>query len=322
MLKLNPAVCKALEESALFRNVGLESVEHRLETCDTRVLAPGQVLIDPKVGNEYLYVVLDGQLRVYLGGRDLPAHAILAPGDCAGELSILDGQPPSALVIAAEKTEVLAIPHKILWSLIDSCHGVARNLLALLAGRLRQNDLALVATQAQSLEFDQATTVDALTGLHNRRWLLEAFPRAMERCVRDAAPLCLVTVDVDRFKDFNDRHGHLVGDVVLRGIASRVAASLRTQDLIARSGGEQFAVLLPGTNTLDGLEVAERIRAAVEQIRFAKSGQAMAESVTISCGVAPLRLGDTLETLLAAADKALARAKAGGRNRVEVTPDE
>jgi diguanylate cyclase (GGDEF)-like protein len=321
MLNLNPAVCKVLEDSSLFHNVGLEAIEYRLETCDPRTLAPGQVLIDPKEANDHLYIVLSGQLRVYLGGRDLPAHAILAPGDCAGELSLIDGQPPSALVIAAEKTEVLAISHNALWSMVDSCHGVARNLLTLLAGRLRQNDLALVATQSQSLEFDRAATVDSLTGLHNRRWLTDAFPRAMERCIRDGVPLCVVMVDIDRFKDFNDRHGHLVGDTVLSGVASRVAAGLRTQDLIARSGGEQFAVLLPGTNTLDGLEIAQRIRVSVEQIHFARSGHTLAENVTVSCGVAPLRLGDTLDTLIASADKALARAKAGGRNRVDVAPE-
>jgi len=322
MLKLTPTVCKALEGSALFRNVGLESIEHRLEACNLLSLTAGQVLIDPQQSNDHLYIVIDGQLRVYLGGQDLPAQAILAPGDCAGELSLIDGQPPSALVIAAEPTDVVAISHNALWSLVDCSHAIARNLLAILAGRLRRNDLALVATQSQSLEFDQASTVDGLTGLHNRRWLADAFPRAMERCIRDGVPLCVVKVDIDRFKAFNERYGHLVGDTVLRGISSRIATSLRTQDLIARSGGEQFAILLPRTNTLDGLEIAQRIRAAVEQIRFSRGGNAIAENVTISCGVAPLRLGDTLDSLIAAADKALARAKAAGRNRVEVSAEE
>jgi len=317
-MNLNPFRCQVLAESVLFRNVGLEAIEHRLEACPVRELAAGEVLIDPGKANDHLFVVLTGQLRVYLDGREMPAHAILAQGECAGELSLLDGQLPSALVIAAEATEVLAISHNLLWSLVDSCHGVARNLLGLLAGRVRQSDLALVNSDADSLEFDQATAVDALTGLHNRRWLADAFPRAMERCLRDGAPLCLVLADIDHFKDFNGRHGYLVGDSVLHGVASRIAASLRTQDLIARYGGEEFAVLLPGTDTLEGLEIAQRMRTAVEMIHFSRAGHTTPERITVSCGVAPLRLGDTLDTLLAAAERALARAKEGGRNRVEV----
>jgi diguanylate cyclase (GGDEF)-like protein len=321
-MNLNPIRCQVLADSMLFRNVGLEAIEHRLEACPVRELAAGQVLIDPGETNDHLYLILKGQLRVYLDGREMPAHAILAAGECAGELSLLDGQKPSALVIAAEPTEVLSISHNLLWSLVDSCHGVARNLLALLAGRLRRSDLALVATQSESLEFEQAAAVDGLTGLHNRHWLADAFPRAMERCLRDGAPLCLVMVDIDHFKDFNARHGYLVGDSVLHGIATQIAASLRTQDLIARYGGEEFAVLLPGTDTLAGLEIAQRMRAVVEMIHFSRGGQATPEHVTVSCGVAPLRPGDTLDSLMDAAERALAKAKVGGRNRVEVAAAE
>lgn len=320
-MNLNPANCLVLADSTLFRNVGLEAIEHRLEACPLRELSPGEVLIDPDQPNDQLYLVIRGQLRVYLEGRELPAHAILAPGECAGELSILDGGPPTALVIAAEPTEVLVISHTLLWSLVDSCHGVARNLLALLAGRVRQADLALVAADTDSLEFEPAAAVDPLTGLHNRRWLADAFPRALERCLRDGTPLCLLLVDVDNFKDFNGRHGYLVGDSVLHGVACQVAASLRTQDLIARYGGEEFAILLPGTDTLEGLEIAQRIRAVVEMIHLARGGHDTPEHVTVSCGVAPLRLGDSLDTLLESAERALARAKAGGRNRVEVVAE-
>jgi len=317
---LKPAIRQVLEKSPLFHHISLESVEYLLDACNTRCLAEGQVLIDPESSNGHLYVVLSGQLRVYLGGRDLPAHAILEPGDCAGELSLIDGQVPSARVIAGCATEVLAIGHGILWSLVDSSHGIARNLLAILAGRVRHDNLALVTTQSRSLEFEQAASVDALTGLHNRRWMMDAFPRAIQRCQRDARPLCLIMADIDFFKHFNDRYGHLTGDAVLRRVAGHLAGSLRTQDLIARYGGEEFAVLLPETSTAEALEIAHRLRAAVATTAI--DGEDEASAISLSCGVALLRPGGDLDGLMAAADRALYRAKATGRNRVELAAED
>lgn len=319
---LNSEIGQVLATSLLFRRISLESIEYLLEACERRALAPGETLIDPGRPNDYLYVLLKGQLRVYLGGRDLPAHAILETGDCVGEMSLIDGQVPSALVIAAGDSEVLAIPHDTLWAMVDQSHGLARNLLAIIAGRLRRDNLTLLTTQSKSLEFEQAASVDALTGLHNRRWLMEAFPRAIERCERDGSPLCLVMADIDHFKNFNDRHGHLVGDAVLRRVAGQLAAGLRAQDLIARYGGEEFALLLPRTDTLEGLEIAQRLRAMVADIRFTHGGHTTEEHITLSCGVAPLRLGQNLDALIASADKALYRAKEGGRDRVELSAED
>lgn len=310
-----------LEASLLFRHISLESVDHLVERCHTLRAAAGETLIEPGKSNDRLYVVLEGELRVYPGGRELPAQAILGPGDCAGEMSIVDGQKTSALVIAAADSLLLVIPHEIVWALVDHSHGIARNLLALLAGRVRNDNLTLVITQSRSLEFEQAASVDALTGLHNRRWMMESFPRAVQRCERDIAPLCLVMADIDHFKRFNDAHGHLMGDAALRLVAERLADCLRAQDLIARYGGEEFAILLPHTTTAEGMKVAERLRTAVEEAQVAIGRDGSPESVTISCGVAPLGLEATLDALIAAADRALYRAKEGGRNRVELAED-
>lgn len=319
---LSPAIRKVLENSLLFRNIGLESVEYLLESCTVRAIGEGQALIDPAAHNGHLYIVLTGQLRVYLGGRELPAHAILEPGDCAGELSLIDGQVPSARVIAGRNTEVLSIEHDTLWSLVDNSHGIARNLLAILAGRVRHDNLALVTTQSRSLEFEQAASVDALTGLHNRRWMMDAFPRAIQRCQFDGDPLCLIMADIDFFKHFNDRHGHLVGDAVLRRVAGQLAGSLRTQDLIARYGGEEFAVLLPRTGTAEALEIAHRLRTAAATTAVFGDGDDEGSGISLSCGVALLRPGGDFDGLMAAADRALYGAKGAGRNRVELAAED
>ncbi len=303
-----------LERAKLFAGISLESVEHLLESCHLRNLERGDHLLEAGAANSNLYVILDGELRVYLSDRDLPPHAVVHAGDCVGEMSLLDGQAASALVLAAMETRLLVVPREVLWSLVDCSHGVARNLLAIISGRMRESNQALVASQSQSLEFEQSTSVDALTGIHNRRWALETFPRAMARCEHDHEPACLIIADIDLFKHFNERFGHLAGDVILRRTARRLADSLRPQDLIARYGGEEFVVLLPQTTVDEALPVANRLRELVA----ISCGLHTGEGVTLSCGVAQMFRGESLDELLARVDAALRRAKEDGRDRVEV----
>jgi len=314
---MDPVLRATLVEGGIFNHIDIDAVEHLLDDCGHRVLSVGETLLTPGTENQLLYVVLRGELRVYLSSDEAPPHSVVGVGECVGEMSLIDGQGVSALVIAAVDTEVLVVPQSVLWTLIDRSHGFARNLLVTLSGRMRRDNLTLVATPASSLEFEPAISVDSLTGLHNRRWMTDAFPRSLRRCEQDGAPLCLVLADIDHFKRINDEHGHLLGDTVLRAVAGRLADSLRSPDLIARYGGEQFAILLPQTATDEGLRIAERLRLSVEQMSLAKLTASAVDRLTISCGVAPLALDSTLETLVEAADHALHQAKARGRNRVE-----
>ena len=304
-----------LQRAKLFANISLESVEHLLERCHRLNLERGEHLLEAGAANSHLYLILEGELRVYLADRDMPEHAVFGAGDCVGEMSLLDGQKASALVLAARDTRLLAMPHEVLWALVDCSHGVARNLLSIMAGRMRNDNLAMVNSQSQSLEFEQAASVDALTGIHNRRWLLEAYPRAITRCERSGAPLCLVIADIDLFKRFNDRFGHLAGDAVLRRVARQLADGLRTQDLIARYGGEEFLILLPQSGLDEALLIAERLRGLVAACAL-ETDEGM-KGVTLSCGVAQMHKGETLDGLTARADAALRSAKENGRDRVE-----
>ncbi len=307
-----------LAGNGLFHRVDLAAVGTLLDDCARCTVAAGDTLLEPGAVNDCLYIVLRGELRVYLEGHDSPAHSIVGAGECVGEMSVINGQGASALVIAAADSELLVMPQAILWTLIERSHSFARNLLAILAGRIRMDNLALVTTSSRSLEFEQAASVDVLTGLHNRRWMTDAFPRSIRRCVQDGAPLCLVMADIDDFKAINDELGHLTGDSVLRAVARRLAESLRAPDLIARYGGEAFAILLPNTTTDEGARIAERLRLSVELMSLAKVAEGASGKLTVSCGVAPLGLDTEIDTLVSNAEVALRRAKAGGRNRVEV----
>ncbi len=163
---------------------------------------------------------------------------------------------------------------------------------------------------------------DSKTGLLNSAtWEHEANTE-VSRAVRAKMPVAVALLDLDRFKSINDTYGHLTGDQVIKEVANTLDALLRDYDLAGRFGGEEFALLLPHTRSTDAFRIAERIRAAVAALRFIAPGATGGErlSVTVSIGVAALDGGDRREfkELLAVADAALYRAKASGRDQVQM----
>jgi diguanylate cyclase (GGDEF)-like protein len=160
--------------------------------------------------------------------------------------------------------------------------------------------------------------VDGLTGVCNRRHFQVLLMREIERARSGGHPLALLLADVDRFKEVNDRHGHPAGDAVLQHVARVLSRRLRRSDVVARYGGEEFAVLLPGTDGPAALALAEELRREIESAAAPLPDPAGPLRVTLSFGVASLPADAADEQgLVTAADKALYRAKHGGRNRVE-----
>ena len=158
-------------------------------------------------------------------------------------------------------------------------------------------------------------TLDALTGTFNRRHFLQLVEREWSRAKRYEMDCALLLMDVDHFKQVNDRHGHLCGDQLLRQIADVTLETLRQADVLARFGGEEFIVFLPHTDPLGALDVAERIRERIEALDFAWNGQPV--PVSASLGVAALHAEHiTLDQLISDADEALYSAKTAGRNCV------
>jgi diguanylate cyclase (GGDEF)-like protein/PAS domain S-box-containing protein len=169
---------------------------------------------------------------------------------------------------------------------------------------------------------EQLSATDPLTGLPNRRILDETLAREWARGLRSKEPLSLLMVDIDYFKDFNDRFGHCKGDECLQRVAQELAASARRPaDLVTRYGGEEFAVILPETDARGAEELADSMRERVEGLGFPPGREdAKAEHLTISVGVASLVPSDALAAtaIIEAADRALYQAKESGRNRVRV----
>ncbi len=153
-------------------------------------------------------------------------------------------------------------------------------------------------------EIESLARSDALTGLPNRRAIDDLLPREMARALRADSPLCLAIVDIDHFKTYNDTHGHLAGDAVLRRCAAAWDQELRGEDTILRYGGEEFLVVLPDCGPDDAPGIVERLRAATP------------DAQTCSAGLAVWKPGESVDDLVARADKALYAAKERGRNRL------
>jgi diguanylate cyclase (GGDEF)-like protein len=303
-----------IAKSRLFRNISLESVDYLLESCPIMDFPAGGELLAPERPNSSLYLVLSGRLGVHLGDKDFAPHVVFEAGDCAGEMSILDNKPVSAFVIAQEPCRLLVVRQETLWALINTSHGVARNLLYILSGRMRYDNEALVNSIKLQREYEHVASTDGLTGLHNRRWLGDAFRRQMHRCERNNQPCTLIMLDIDHFKQVNDRFGHLAGDRVLCTVAQVLLNMLRPTDLVARYGGEEFALCLPETDAKGAWVIAERLRKAIANTPTPFEEGKLLPPVTISIGIAGMTPGQSLDSLTSASDSALYRAKANGRN--------
>lgn len=181
--------------------------------------------------------------------------------------------------------------------------------------RLREGHAQLNAANATlqetNAELERLSVTDQLTGLFNRRRLMEVLEAEVHRAKRHEHPFAVLIMDVDHFKKFNDAHGHLAGDRVLAGVAEVMQETTREIDTTARYGGEEFVAVLPETNLEAAVDVAERVRATLAARIFE------GRRVTLSIGVAEFPThGEGAQSLIAAADAALYQAKDGGRNRV------
>lgn len=164
-------------------------------------------------------------------------------------------------------------------------------------------------------QLEAASNADPLTGVSNRRHFMPRVAEALQGAQRQARALAVAMIDLDHFKHINDAHGHAAGDDVIRAFAELCRQGLRGQDVVARMGGEEFALLLPGLGEADALPLAERLRRRAQELGV-RGPQGEAIRFTVSIGVASLSPGDDAGSLLARADAALYEAKASGRNRV------
>lgn len=233
-----------------------------------------------------------------------------------------------ALTLLAATSAGLAgwIPHDPLLALPagESAHplrfaGVLLAHLLAAAASLAQLGLLAIVLRNRERKFRGLSSRDPLTGIANRRIMMERLEEAWSRSQRHHEPLAIAVADVDRFKEVNDAHGHPTGDRVLKQVAHVLRASLRGEDTVGRWGGEEFLILLPLQGLVSAKAALERCRVRIQGERMeSEDGRPVRVTASFGLAVVPGCGADTMQELVAAADEALYRAKRGGRNRVEL----
>ncbi|MDT7542900.1 MAG: hypothetical protein QOE33_2804 [Acidobacteriota bacterium] len=244
--------------------------------------------------------------------RDLmPAGQSPAPAERKYKTGSFISYP---LIVGNRKVGVLNMTDKAGGGTYDD---LDLNLLDMLAPQM-----ALALDRAEwhqkATQFQLLSITDALTGLLNRRYLEERLSEELERSKRHRFPVSFLMLDIDNFKEYNDRFGHQAGDIALEMTAQCLKTALRTADVAARYGGEEFSVLLPQTNLAEAHIIAERIRHRVEHTAFPHRESQPGGAVTVSIGISTFGPKvDTPESIIGAADQSLYQAKSRGKNRVE-----
>lgn len=304
----------------LFQGVADPALPGLLAGCPVVRVSAGETILDNNTAGARLYILLRGALRASQpdleGGSAEVAGVRLLPGECAGELTVLDQQAQAATIHATQDSDLLVIEAGRLWQLIDQSNGVARNLLHLLSFRIRAANAQLRRRSRVGEFYRQLSLADGLTGLQNRAWLDQNLPLLTEQAHDAENPLSLIMLDIDHFKKFNDEHGHQAGDEVLRLAAGVLTETLRPRDFPVRYGGEELLVILPNTHGKGAVGVAQRLCENLRSTVFFSDMRKPLPHITASFGVASLAHGQDASALIASADAALYRAKHAGRNQV------
>jgi diguanylate cyclase (GGDEF)-like protein len=246
--------------------------------------------------------------------RQLPADGLRFPAkDLLPQELGLDESPSSWLICPLLRLEPSAFYAVLRLGTAEAF--VYDALVDQIGSHLRRLEL-MQRVEAANRQLEAMAHTDALTQLHNRRSLMNQFELEFTRSKRHGLPLSFLIIDLDHFKSINDTHGHLAGDMVLKRVASLLVESSRETDRVGRYGGEELCIVLEHTSMQQAMRVAEKLRAAIAELEFASEGGAF--GITASIGVAEVAPEDqVVEDAVRRADRALYRAKGGGRNRVE-----
>lgn len=303
-----------LARTELFQNASATVLRAVAESAAPLDLAKGAVLLSPEQNNLHVYLLLSGKLGVYFGSIDSPEIRELNPGVSVGEMSVIDGILPSAYVVAKENCRVFPIHRDLLHDMVVDASPMAGNLLRLLTQWMRANTQRILKDRTEIWELTDHANVDALTRLYNRRWLDNALERLLDQAVKGMQPLCLLLIDVDHFKRYNDTQGHVGGDQALVAMGEVLKMTVRPYDFAVRYGGEEFLVILPNTKEDEGIAVAERIRQNVAKKVIVSAEGVPLAGLTVSIGMAMAYPDASPRSLISVADTQLYMAKRDGRN--------
>jgi diguanylate cyclase (GGDEF)-like protein len=326
---LTPIENPVLLNSPFF--TGMSSLEYNAATAfmERRRIHRGQAVFNQGDPGEEMFILLEGSLSAYRRQSDETQRKIfdIGLGHFFGEMSIIAGEPRSATIMANTDSDVMVIQradfYRIIFEFPMLGIKILRSIISLQNQWFDQSSRHLGDLMRWGETARRRAITDDLTGLYNRRFLEDSIKEHFDHDPSGLRKLSYLMMDMDKIHQINERHGTLAGDLVLRAAAQILSAQTRPGDICARLSGDEFSILLPDTDEEYGRIIAENIREAVEKEEVmvpekqgAVSRVPVRMRASIGIAAAPLH-AKNFESLLAAADAALRKAKELGRNRVE-----
>lgn len=313
-----PKILELLDKTPLFSGIPRKVLAPIFKESVLISLDQGEQLLSPGIRNEHVYIIISGQLGVHLALSNLDEPlAILNPGECVGEMSVLVDSDVSAYVIARTDCQLIAIGYSTFWSLIKGSNDSARNMLNILVQRIRMGNEVIADTLLHhEINPARKVVIDSMTGLYNIHGMQEKFDRMLPLRIMGKQLLCLILLKIDEAKHEPVSDRELSEDQPLHTVAQTILTFLRPEDVAARLYGHTFAILLANLPFSDVYATAERLRDTVCQLPIRLPDGSSLPPVTISAGVCKTNAADTWDTLMTSGNQALERAVNAGRNRI------
>ena len=282
-----------------------------------------KTLFEQGDAGDAMYIVIKGKVisTINLPDGNVQKIAEFEKGDFFGDMSIIEQAPRSATCKAIENTSLFEIDEKEFFELMDKYPDISikimHKMLSIITFRLRNASEFLLDMVQWGEDARNRAITDQLTGVYNRRFLDDAIDDFFRTAKKKNKPLSLIMIDLDYFRDINDHYGHDMGDKAILVIVDTLKKNLREKDIIARYGGDEFTIILPGTGPEDAEEISNNIRKKVHEIDLLKKLKGPVKKLSLSMGASSYPYcAKSLKVLREKADKALYQAKEDGRNRV------
>ncbi|HQO03680.1 MAG TPA: GGDEF domain-containing protein [Spirochaetota bacterium] len=320
-------IIKFLQNVEIFSTLTTDEINQIVNNSRFVEYNAGDVLFREGDEGHELYIVENGIVTISIdlqNGTEKELAAIHS-GDFLGEMSIFEDAPRSASCYAKTKTRLLMLNQNEFFQMIDQHPEIAvkimYRMLNITTRRLRNTNEFVADTVRWGEEARRRAITDELTGVYNRRYLDEVYKKQCELAMVNKSTLTMIMVDLDHFRDINDQYGNDVGDELLREVVKIFRKHFRHKDFIARYGGDEFTVLMPGEHLTESIVIAGRVCEDIACLAILEKLKGDIKQLTTSQGIAAYPdCTDEAAELRVLADKALYSAKENGRNRVVSAP--